>query len=211
LFTIGTPVELTGTGLQVTITGSTLRTGDFWIIAARPKSPDQVVPWSLKTGRIVEGMRRFYAPLGLIHWRSNGAHTVFDCRPTFAPLTQPQGCCVTIAPRSGWEHELDALADVQDLCLCFQPGDYTTSRTVVFRNKHVQVHGAGGATRISGLGIETVLRFEGCIDVEIKDLQVSANVTMREGQGAPRPHLGGAITTRNCNRVAISGGMYRSP
>ena len=59
-----------------------MRPGDFWIIAARPESPAKVVPWALETGRLAEGIRRFYAPLGLIHWRPGGAHTAYYCRNT---------------------------------------------------------------------------------------------------------------------------------
>jgi hypothetical protein len=208
-FTPGVPVTLGQLGLQVTFTGTTFRQGDFWIIAARPESPDEVVPWSLKTGRIAEGIRRFYAPLGLIHWRPGGVHSVFDCRPTFDPLTRPRGCCITVSPRSGWEHTLDEVAADDDLCLCFQPGDYTTTRTLVLRNKNVKVHGAGGASRIHGSGIEAVLRFEGCRHVEIRDLAIDAGATLREGKGAPRPHLSGAITTVDCDHVAISGVVAR--
>jgi hypothetical protein len=204
-FVAGTPVALTGTGLQITFGGTTFRQGDFWIIAARPRSPAKVVPWSLETGRIAEGIRRFYAPLGIIHWRPGGTHTVFDCRVTFDPLTRPRGCCVTVSPRSGWEHTLDEHAADDDLCLCFQPGDFTTTRTLVLRNKHVKVHGAGGASRIHGAGLETVLSFEGCTHVEISDLAIDATATLREGKAAPRPHLSGAITTRNCDHVAIRG------
>jgi len=204
-FTPGVAVPLTGTGLQVTFGGATLRQGDFWIIAARPGQPAKVVPWRLETGRIAEGVRRFYAPLGLIHWRPAGSHTVFDCRPTFDPLTRPRGCCVILSPTSGWEHAVDEVDEDADLCLCFQPGDYTTARTLVLRNHNVKVHGAGGASRIHGAGIETVLRFEGCKHVEISDLSIDARATLREGKAAPRPHLSGAITTVNCEHVAISG------
>jgi len=209
-FVPGTPVALTGTGLQVTFGSTTFRQGDFWIIAARPKSPAKVVPWSLETGRIAEGVRRFYAPLGIIHWRPGGVHTVFDCRETFDPLTRPRGCCVTVSPRSGWEHIVDQHAADDDLCLCFQPGDFTTTRTLVLRNKNVKVHGAGGASRIHGTGLETVLKFEGCAHVEISDLSIEATATVREGKAAPRPHLSGAITTTNCDHVAISGVIARS-
>lgn len=96
-FHAGTPVTLRDTGLQVTITGpdpSTdpdLLSGDYWIIAARPETPDRVVPWKLKSGRRPNGVRRFYAPLALIHWGRgvNEGQTLggqpFDCRAAFLP------------------------------------------------------------------------------------------------------------------------------
>ena len=89
-FTPGTPVPLGQTGLRVTLTGTQLRAGDYWIIAARPETPDQVVPWDLETGRRPHGVRRFYAPLALIEWGMQGGTvggTVQDCRPHFPPLT----------------------------------------------------------------------------------------------------------------------------
>ncbi len=96
-FTLGRPVTLGHTGLQVTITGpdpSTdpdLLSGDYWIIAARSETPDHVVPWELERGRRPHGVRRFYAPLALIHWGRgvNEGQTLwgqpFDCRAAFLP------------------------------------------------------------------------------------------------------------------------------
>jgi hypothetical protein len=202
-FTTGTPLALTGTGITVTLTGSGFRPGDYWIIAARPESPAQVVPWRLETGMPPEGTRRFYAPLGIIHWRSSGAHTVFDCRDTYTPLTGQRGCCVTLSPETNWQHTLDSIAKDDDVCVCFQPGDYATTRTIEFTNKHVRVHGDGDASRISGTGLETVFRFVGCSTVDISGLSVRAD-SLLPAQG-PKPNLSGAITTRDCDRVSVTG------
>ncbi len=205
-FTVGQPVVLTGTGISVTLAGTTFRQGDFWIIAVRPESPAKVVPWKLESGRLAEGIRRFYAPLGIIHWRpADGQHTFFDCRKTFDPLTRPRGCCVTLSPQPGWEHTIaQAAAAANDLCLCFMPGDFTTNQTVVLKNMRVQVHGAGAASRISGTGLETVLLFSGCTDVEIRDLSIQATAQVQQGKAAPKPHLGGAITLTDCDHITIS-------
>jgi len=121
-FTAGVPVTLVGTGLSVTLAGTTFRPGDFWIIAARPESPARVVPWALESGRLAEGTRRFYAPLGLIQWRpASNLHEAYDCRNVFEPLTRQRGCCIDVTPRSGWERDLDAVAVDADVCICFQP------------------------------------------------------------------------------------------
>ena len=201
-FTVGTPVELTGTGLTVTMSGTPLRPGDFWIIAARPESPARVVPWRLETGLPAEGPRRFYAPLGIVHWRPGGAHTAFDCRATFVPLTKDRGCCITLSPNTNWQHTLDSVATADDVCVCFQPGDFETTRTLEFRNKNVRLHGDGGGSRIVGRGVEAVFRFIGCTTVDVSDLSVRADTAL-PAQGV-KPDLGGAITTRDCDRVAIS-------
>lgn len=201
-FTPGKAVELTGTGLSVTFTGTQLHQGDYWIIAARPGS--KVVPWTLEKGLLAEGIRRFYAPLGLIQWQPpGGPHAVSDCRSTFDPLTRQRGCCIDIAPHSGWEHIIDEIADDDDVCICFQPGDFEATRTLVFNNKHVKIRGAGAATRITGPTVETVFLFNGCATVEIADLSVRAKTQLQEGKAAPRPHLAGVITITGCDRVDL--------
>jgi hypothetical protein len=91
-----TPLVLGNTGLNVTFTGTHRLPGDYWIISARPHTPDQVYPWQLEVSRGSEGYRRFYAPLGIIHWNEpdTGDHIIYDCRRTFRPLTDQNGCCI---------------------------------------------------------------------------------------------------------------------
>jgi Family of unknown function (DUF6519) len=202
-FTPGTPVTLGSAGLTVTLSGAPLRPGDFWIIAARPESPAKVVPWRLEQGMPAEGPRRFYAPLGIIHWRASGAHSTFDCRETYVPLTKQRGCCITLSPATNWQHTLESVAGEDDLCVCFQPGDYDATRTIELRNKHVRVHGDGDASRINGRQLETVLRFVGCVSVDVSGLAVRADI-QRPAQGA-KPNLGGAITAIDCDHVSITG------
>jgi Family of unknown function (DUF6519) len=201
-FTAKKPVELEGTGLTVTLSGTTFRQGDFWIIAARPESPAKVVPWQLETGCPPEGIRRFYAPLGLIHWRTDGTATVFDCRETYAPLTRQRGCCITLSPATNWQHTLESVATDPDVCICFQPGDFVTTRTLEFRNKNVCIHGDGGASRVHGRGIETVFQFTGCLTAKVSDLSVDADTLLPKQSN--KPHLSGAITAIGCGKVDIS-------
>jgi hypothetical protein len=200
-------VELAGTGLKVTFAGGTPRPGDFWIIAARPDSPANVVPWQLESGRGAEGVRRFFAPLGLIHWRPSGPQEVFDCRDTFVPLTRQRGCCLMLSPGQAWQHVLASVADDDDLCVCFQPGDYVTHRTFIFTNKNVRIHGDGLGSRIHGVGVESVFTFNGCESVEVNDIAVDVDTSL---PGGARPHLSGAITTFNCAHVEITGVRARS-
>jgi hypothetical protein len=208
-FTVGSPVELADTGITVTITGTTMRPGDFWIIAARPESPAKVVPWALETGRLAEGIRRFYAPLGTVHWRPGGAQSVNDCRNTFEPLTNPRsGCCVTLVPGPSWQHAVGGLAGLDDVCLCFSPGDYSTTEPIVLRNKHVRVHGDGRGSRLRGVGIENVLQFNGCDSVELTDLAVTADTASPPG-GTSKPHLSGAVTAINCAQFNVANMVAR--
>lgn len=89
------PITLGTTGLNVTIKGNNRLPGDHWIIAARPHTPDQVHPWQLEVSRGVEGYQRFYAPLAIIYWNApeTKEHDIHDCRRTFRPLTEQNGCC----------------------------------------------------------------------------------------------------------------------
>ena len=97
-FTPGTAVKLGNTGLQVTINGDHRVPGHYWIIAARPETPDRVVPWELEKALPPHGIRRFYAPLAMIHWKANSAgemegEVIRDCRRRFRPLTELRTCC----------------------------------------------------------------------------------------------------------------------
>jgi DNA-binding MarR family transcriptional regulator len=91
-FTPGTPVELSGTGLNVTFSKHGLP-GDFWIIAARPNTPDLVVPWDLLKEAPPAGPRFFFTPLALIVWSVDRRGTtvlaeIQDCRHKFRPLCE---------------------------------------------------------------------------------------------------------------------------
>jgi hypothetical protein len=97
------PVTLGNTGLQITF--SKWRTDraiepvaeDHWVIAARPETPDVIVPWELKVGLRPMGVRRFFAPLAIIEWTLNGGvvqgRILHDCRRPFRPLTEQECCC----------------------------------------------------------------------------------------------------------------------
>ncbi|MCP4715994.1 MAG: hypothetical protein GY868_12830 [Deltaproteobacteria bacterium] len=97
-FAVDTPVRLGETGLEITISGNELVSGNYWVIAARPETPNQVVPWELERGLAPHGIRRYYAPLALIHWKFFSSRLIqgeiiSDCRDTFLPLMKLQGCC----------------------------------------------------------------------------------------------------------------------
>src|SRR5688572_16645805 len=97
------PVTLGNTGLEIIF--SKWRTDraiepvaeDYWVIAARPETPDVIVPWELKEGMRPMGVRRFFAPLAIIEWTLNGGvvqgKILHDCRRPFRPLTEQECCC----------------------------------------------------------------------------------------------------------------------
>ncbi|PYS67640.1 MAG: hypothetical protein DMF69_22440 [Acidobacteria bacterium] len=137
-FVPGTPVSLAKTGLQVTFSGANLRRNDFWIIAARPETPNTVVPWELSTGRAPHGVRRWIAPLGMIHWPGgdNELEVTDDCRPTFLPLTKIKGCCsYTVGDGT---HSFGNFLKIQNA-------------VNVNRRVAITIHGCGKRTRVQSI------------------------------------------------------------
>ncbi len=92
-FTPGTPVALCHTGLEITITGNDRVAEDYWVIAARPETPDEIVPWAAESGIALNGVRRYFAPLAVIQWTLTNKEVfvgkvIDDCRIPFLPLTE---------------------------------------------------------------------------------------------------------------------------
>jgi hypothetical protein len=88
---IGTPITLTGTGLQVTISldgPGPVHAGDYWCIGVRPSTSTQVYPGRyLRTAQPPDGPRQWACPLAVISWPSGQLAVLKDCRPHFHPLT----------------------------------------------------------------------------------------------------------------------------
>ncbi|MEM7038381.1 MAG: DUF6519 domain-containing protein [Bacteroidota bacterium] len=90
---------LGNTGLSVEISGDDRLPGDHWIIAARPETRDEVVPWALQTqGLPAFGVDRYFAPLAILRWYATdgpeiAVEVIRDCRKTFRPLTDLESCC----------------------------------------------------------------------------------------------------------------------
>jgi hypothetical protein len=161
-FVPGTPVSLAKTGLQVTFSGTNLRKNDFWIIAVRPETPDAVVPWELSSGRAPHGVRRWIAPLGIIHWPGGGAtvEVLDDCRPTFLPLTRIKGCC-TYTVGDG-THSYGNFSKIQDAVnalpatggqICVLKGIYNES-VVIDKRVNVRIHGCGPESRVQAITVQ---------------------------------------------------------
>lgn len=158
-FTVGTPLPLGNTGLEITINKDDHVSGNYWIIAARPETPNQVVPWKLETGLAPHGIRRYYSPLALIHWKidANGniqGKIINDCRDTFLPLTKLRGCCTfTVGDGvkshghfNSMEHALHNLPP-QGGKICLLPGLHHTNVTI---DEKMDI-------QISGCGLHTVV------------------------------------------------------
>ncbi|MFP5394114.1 MAG: hypothetical protein ACLGI6_21665, partial [Gammaproteobacteria bacterium] len=122
-FSIGTPVALTGTGLQVTISRASIgetsagaiALGDYWSFGARPSTPNAVYPERyLAAPQPPDGPRQWVSPLAVLAGTAGaGLAVVDDCRLPFDNLVeltarQPgEGgescCCITVRPEQAGE------------------------------------------------------------------------------------------------------------
>jgi hypothetical protein len=155
-FATGVPVPLTGTGLRITITGTQRRANDFWIIAARPESPNRVVPWDLEVNRAPHGVRRWFMPLGVIQWTLAGGQitgqVIDDCRPPFVPLTRLRTCCtITVGDGVNSFGQFNNIQQAIDHLpaeggeVCVLPGIYRGPIRIEGR-RNIKVHGCGRRT-----------------------------------------------------------------
>lgn len=185
-FTVGTPVALGHTGLLITITGNDRRPDDFWIVAARPQSPNEVVPWLLKSGRAPHGVHRYFAPLAVIRWDGRSGRVVDDCRKPFLPLTRIRSCC-TYTVGDG-EHSTGQFTRIQDAInalpadggeVCILPGVYTEAVNVTRRN-NITIHGCCERTLVkapqdsTGNGTAPVFIIADSTDIRIERLAIRA-------------------------------------
>lgn len=109
VFTPGTAVQLGDTGLQVTLQapGNVFHTGDYWVLAVRPSTPQQVYPERyLNDFQPPDGPRMWVCPLAVITWTKETGTLAEDCRNPFDNLVEltkrkgTGGCCtVSISPK----------------------------------------------------------------------------------------------------------------
>lgn len=149
-YEIGEPIDLANTGLQV-IVEAVGKTGDFWIVAARPSTPEVVTPWDLngETGVAPHGPRRFYAPLGLITVTDTTplSYAVQDCRTRLRKLCEGGACTVTVGDGKKSFGQFDSLQAAVDSVgdfskICVLPGDYE-GNTVISGFEGLIIEGAG--------------------------------------------------------------------
>jgi hypothetical protein len=200
--TAGT-VALPGTGLEVTITSPAI-VGDYWILAARPATPEQVIPWDLMDGAAPHGPRRFYCPLGMLHWSLDGDDlqvTADSCRRPFRPLTRLRGCCsVTVGDGvtsfgdyTSIQAAIDALPRDVPGKVCILPGIYEEQIAINNRLHGLVIEGCGPRTCIRtppGNATSTgLISMVWSVDVTLRDFKLEATgqfgITMRGELLAP--------------------------
>jgi hypothetical protein len=148
---LGKPVTLTGTGMQVTISvgRGRLHKDDFWCIGVRPATPTAVYPERyLREPQPPDGPHQWICPLAVIEWQRERLVVVEDCRNHFKPLIDidTSGCCtIEVRPSdSGRLQELiDSAAAARVLgdrgdrvTICFEPGRYELTEPLLLRREH---------------------------------------------------------------------------
>ncbi|GAB4424611.1 MAG: hypothetical protein OHK0039_41850 [Bacteroidia bacterium] len=151
--TPGTAQALGTTGISVTFSGPDFVADDHWVIAARPETRDQVVPWVLESGAAPQGIRRFFAPLAVIRWSVvNGeveGAVIRDCRKTFRPLTDLEGCCTFhvgdgVISHGDFNSIEEALQNLPEAGgqICVLPGQHVANVSIANR-QNIRIHGCG--------------------------------------------------------------------
>jgi len=120
VFTPGKPAALGTTGVQVTLqppAGLSFHTGDYWMFAVRPATPQAVYPERYnQSPQPPEGPRLWACPLGVIAWSDEIGTLVADCRNPFDNLIdlykRQEGCCtITVRPQDLTKTTLQAIID----------------------------------------------------------------------------------------------------
>lgn len=150
-----------GIGLEVGFEALGLDT-DHWVVAARPSTPDRVVPWALETGLRPMGYRTYYAPLGFVRFEAIAAQSVarqtlepslVDCRKTYRRLCDLDGCCtISVGDGStsfGETNDLQAAIDGLPPTggkICLLPGVHTVSTVSIKERTGIKIEGCGPRT-----------------------------------------------------------------
>jgi len=200
--------DLVGTGLRLTFGGAPMP-GDRWVIAARPNAPTQLLPWSLRTGKLPDGPRRHVVPLAFVDL---AAGTVSDCRRRFRPLYRLGGCCtVTVGDEeSSWGDVSTIAAAVARLPasggeICIGPGTWRENITLDGRT-NITFTGCGTRTHwLAGNPALPALSFDRSQNIRVRRLHmesvdaacVLASTTVSD------------VTLEECRLVAPSGGVVR--
>ena len=186
------------TGLQIQLsvppdaqTKNVLPDGAYWLVAARPSTPQGVYPERfLDAPQPPDGPRQWLCPLAWVDWSANVVH---DCREKFSNLVcltkRERACCCTVTVGDGVNTFGDftsinaALASLPPDGgeVCVLAGRYFEAVTISQSN--VIIKGCGGETRIAspslasppGSNAGTVIAIAGAQHVELRSLVIEAD------------------------------------
>ena len=182
-FVPGTAVALTDTGLEVTFSDFAIP-GDYWVIAARPNTPDLVVPWRLLNLAPPAGPRLFFTVLALVRFTVTGGAVsgkTLDCRERFRSLCRSNGCCRVIVG-DGQESHGD-FTSIQSAInslppeggeVCVLNGRYTEAVSIDGKI-NIVVHGCGRDTVIvASTAATAAVQIENSSRIALRSLSVEA-------------------------------------
>lgn len=197
------PVELAGTGLEITIEPQG-RLGEYWLIAARRATPDRAVPWELKSGARPDGPRNFYAPLALVRW-SLGASAVagagsevvgqiIDARRSLRRICE-RGCCtITVGDGNESKGLVNSLGDALAALpaeggrICMLPGvhpiedelDGLSEIEIVGCGQHTVLANRDDVTPAAAIDTQgdPLLLLTDCANITLRDFVIQADASV---------------------------------
>jgi hypothetical protein len=195
-FTAGTEVTLGDTGIKVTIqTSANFHVGDYWQIAVRPASPNEIYPQRLESFQPPDGARIWVCPLAVISWNNGVFNLLKDCRHRFdnlVELTKRQlgsGCCTVVVKPADLNKNttlqsiIDRYQNRERVTICLMPGKYLLSEPLLLDAKHSN------------------LTIEGCHDGAILEV----------APGEEPKFLQGLIVLKYANNITIRRIHFRLP
>ncbi len=152
-------------GIEVTFSGDTFSTGDYWVFAARAAT-GEVEPLPDAPPR---GIEHHYCALAFVTWSATGGGTavvpsIENCPHLFPPLTELPGggCEFTICVPPGNDDDATALQDAIDAVIargggevCLEAGVYDLKRGLTMRGPAVPYPAL--CLRLRGRGSSTML------------------------------------------------------
>jgi hypothetical protein len=149
-FTVGTPISLGTTGVQVTLQpgdSGVFHFGDFWNFAVRPSTASVIYPERYQNDfQLPEGPRQWVCPLAVVGWTGT-PQILADCRNPFDNLVtltkrKAGGCCTInlqpgdLNPNNTLQSVIDKQKNNDFVTICLAPGDYILPGTLKITKAH---------------------------------------------------------------------------
>jgi Family of unknown function (DUF6519) len=195
-FTPGQEVTLGNTGIKVTIQlPGDAHIGDYWQIAVRPASPNEIYPHRLESFQPPDGDRIWVCPLAVVNWNDGTLNILKDCRNRFDNLVELTkrksggGCCnVVVKPEdlnqnTSLQSIIDRFADLnrpnQDhITICLMPGIYELPASLKLGPQHsnITIEGCGDGAEIRANPTQLTNFLDGLIVLSYADYVTFRNL-----------------------------------
>jgi hypothetical protein len=195
-FTPGQEVTLGNTGIKVTIQlPGDAHIGDYWQIAVRPASPNEIYPHRLESFQPPDGDRIWVCPLAVVNWNDGTLNILKDCRNRFDNLVELTkrksggGCCTVVVKPEDLNQNttlqsiIDRYQNRQRVTICLMPGKYLLAEPILLNSKHSN------------------LTIEGCHDGAVLEVE----------PGNETKFLQGLIVLTYANNITIRKLRFRLP